>query len=323
MSEVAETTEAPAEATGDSAAEAPAATAETASEEAAPAEAASSEDASTEAPAEDAPPVFDWNGEVDNLRQSDWLQSVPSNVRSALLRGVEHKYRNWQRGYTDKFQELSGQRKMLDKREQDIRTQESRVQKWLHGDIDPLEDKQREIDELKSAHNAALQTLREEYAENVEKSKTASTTEYETLKTERDELQRLHQATLDAKVAAAEAELESKVDDFETWLKEEAPDVLENDQAFYALCVNCKAGFEKELALEMVRGKWPAPAPTPEAPASKPEPIPEGMKLMNMGTGLAAGTDASDVRSYDDIMNQMRRAAQHDEAAFLRTGNDR
>ena len=275
--------------------------------------------------AEEAPePLFDWNGEVNDLQQSEWMQSASPSVRNAVLRGVEAKYRNWQKGYTDKFQELSGQRKSLDKREVDIRTQEARVQKWLHGDIDPLEDKQREIDALKTSHDTALRTLREEYAENVEKSKTASSAEYEALRAERDELHRLHQVTVEAKAATEEAQAEARVDDFENWLKTEAPDVLDNDDAFYALCANCTAGFSKEQALQMVRGVWAAPEPEPEpAPPAETDPVPDGMKLMNMGTGLAAGTDAGDVRTYDEMMSQMRRAAQTDEESFLNSGNSR
>ena len=291
--------------------------------EAAPEAEAEAEASETEA-AEEPESVFDWNGEVNDLQQSEWLREASPAVRSAVLRGIESKYRNWQRGYTDKFQELSGRRKLLDRREQDIRTQEARVQKWIHGDIDPLEDKQREIDELKTSHDSALRTLREEYAENVEKSKTASAAEYETLKAERDELHHLHQVTVESKAAVEEAQTEAKIDDFEHWLKTEAPDVLDNEDAFYALCANCTAGFSKEKALKMVRGVWAAPTPEPEPePPAEPEPIPEGMKLMNMGSGLAAGTDAGDVRTYEEMMSQMRRVAQTDEENFINSGNSR
>ena len=291
--------------------------------EAAPEAEAEAEAPETEA-AEEPEPVFDWNGEVNDLQQSEWLREASPAVRSAVLRGIESKYRNWQRGYTDKFQELSGRRKLLDRREQDIRTQEARVQKWIHGDIDPLEDKQREIDELKTSHDSALRTLREEFAENVEKSKTASAAEYETLKAERDELHHLHQVTVESKAAVEEAQTEAKIDDFEHWLKTEAPDVLDNEDAFYALCASCTAGFPKEVALQMVRGVWDAPTPEPEPePPAEPEPIPEGMKLMNMGSGLAAGTDAGDVRTYEEMMNQMRRVAQTDEESFINSGNSR
>jgi hypothetical protein len=311
-SEVVETSEAPIEAAPEAEAV-----------EAAP-EAEAPEAEAPEAEAAEPEPVFDWNGEVNDLQQSEWLRGASPAVRSAVLRGIESKYRNWQRGYTDKFQELSGHRKLLDKREEDIRTQEARVQKWLHGDIDPLEDKQREIDELKTSHDSALRTLREEYAENVEKSKTASAAEYETLKAERDELHHLHQVTVESKAAAEKVQEEARIDDFEHWLKTEAPDVLGYEDAFYALCANCTAGFKKEVALQMVRGVWAAPAPEPEPePPAEPEPVPEGMKLMNMGSGLAAGTDAGDVRTYEEMMSQMRRVAQTDEENFINSGNSR
>ena len=319
----AETTDA-AEVTGDSVSEA-APAAEATAEVAEPAETAETEEVAETAEAETAeaveeliPDVFDWNGEVEDLRQSDWLQNVPVHLRGPVLRGIENKYRNWQRGYTDKFQELSGRRKLLDKRELDIRTQEARVQKWLHGDVDPLEDKQREIDELKAAHAAATQALREEFAENLEKSKTASSSEMEALKQERDELHQRFQQIEEARVAAEEAELETKVDEFEHWLKTEAPDVLDNDEAFYALCANCTAGFSKEQSLKMVRAVWAPPEPeAPEPPPAEPEPVPEGMKLMNMKPDAAAATEGGNPKSFDEMMKALKREGQR-EADMLR-----
>ena len=60
----------------------------------------------------------------------------------------------------------------------------------------------------------------------------------------------------------------------------------------------------------------PPEPPKPEPP--KPEPVPEAMDLMNMGPSRAATTQQSDHRSYKDIMDQMRRAAQSDESAFYK-----
>jgi len=281
-------------------------------EDSAPVEAAESVETAEAEPVEEAESVIDWNGEVNDLKQAEWYGKMDPELRDSMLRGIENKYRNWQRGYTDKFQEMSGHRKKLDRREHDIREQERRVQKWLHGDIDPLEAKQREIDDMKLAHDSAVSALQREYADNVEKAKTATDSEYRKLLEERNELAGKFEQIETEKVAAAEAQLEAATDEFESWIKETAPDVMDNDQAFYALCANCTAGFSREQSLMMVRAIHPAPAPPPE-----PEEVPEGMKLMNMGTGLASGTEVGESRQYHDIMEQMRRSAQADAASFF------
>ena len=278
-------------------------------EDSAPVEAAEPVEAE---PVEEAESVIDWNGEVTDLKQAEWYSQMDPELRDSMLRGIENKYRNWQRGYTDKFQEMSGQRKALDRREHDIREQERRVQKWLHGDIDPLEAKQREIDDMKLGHDSAISALQREYAENMEKAKTATDSEYHKLLEERNELAGKFEQIETERVATQEAQLEAATDEFENWIKETAPDVMESDEAFYALCANCTAGFPRERALAMVRAIFPAPAPPPE-----PEEVPEGMKLMNMGTGLASGTEVGESRQYHDIMEQMRRSAQDDAANFF------
>ena len=278
-------------------------------EDSAPVEAAESVEAE---PVEEAESVIDWNGEVTDLKQAEWYSQMDPELRDSMLRGIENKYRNWQRGYTDKFQEMSGQRKALDRREHDIREQERRVQKWLHGDIDPLEAKQREIDDMKLSHNSAVSALQREYAENMEKAKTATDSEYRKLLEERNELSGKFEQIETERAAAHEAHVENLTNEFEQWITNTAPDVIANDEAFYALCANCTAGFPREKSLAMVRAIFPAPAPPPE-----PEEVPEGMKLMNMGTGLASGTEVGESRQYHDIMEQMRRSAQADAASFF------
>ena len=37
------------------------------------------------------PDVFDWNGEVESLREADWVQKLDMSVRDSVLRGVESK----------------------------------------------------------------------------------------------------------------------------------------------------------------------------------------------------------------------------------------
>ena len=82
-------------------------------------------------PEEIIPDIFEWNGEVSGLKDSEWFSGLEDNLKQSLLKGFETKYNHWQRGYTDKFNEMSQLRKKLDSREKDVRKQEVRVQRWL------------------------------------------------------------------------------------------------------------------------------------------------------------------------------------------------
>ena len=262
-------------------------------------------------PVEEAPSVFDWNGELDALTKADWFSKIGDDgLRNTLVRGFESKYKNFERGFTKAFQDTASRRKDLERREAALRENELRVQRWLSGNADPMAEKQAEIDRLKAAHDAALQTLRDEYEQSVQKAAEEWTGKYGTAERERDELrQRLEQFEYEAR-AAEERQVEEAVDEVEGWLKSEASDVYENDDAFYAFCVLVTGGLDPEDAVTMTRAKF-GPPPPPE-----PEPVPEAMKMMNLGPQRGAGTVQSENRSYKDIMDQMRRAAQADESAF-------
>lgn len=264
-------------------------------------------------PAEEAPPsVFDWNGELDSLTKADWYARLDEPTRNTLTRGFETKYRNFERGYTKSFQETAQRRKEIERREAKLREDEQRVQRWLTGDADPMAEKQREIDQLKAAHDAALQTLRDEYEQSVRKAAEEWTGKYGTAERERDELrQKLEAFEYEAK-QAEERQVESAVDEIESWMKEEASDIYDNDEAFGNFLALVTFGTDPETAVKMVRAVYGAPPP-PE-----PEPIPEAMDLMNLGPSRSASTTQTDNRSYKEIMDAMRRSAQADESKFYK-----
>jgi hypothetical protein len=261
----------------------------------------------------EAPPsVFDWNGELEALSKADWFSRIDEPTRNTLVRGVESKYRNFERGFTKAFQDTASRRKDLERREAKLRDEEQRVQRWLTGDADPMAEKQREIDQLKAAHDSALQTLRDEYEQSVRKAADEWTGKYGTAERERDDLrQRLENFEYEARQAEVR-QVEEAVTEVEDWLKSEADDVYSNDDAFYAFCVLCTGGVDPEDAVTMVRAKFGPP------PAPEPEPVPEAMNLMNLGPNRAGATVQSDNRSYKDIMDSMRRMAQSDEAKFYK-----
>lgn len=263
------------------------------------------------APAEEAAPqVFDWNGEIDALTKAEWFNRIDESTRNILVRGVESKYKNFERGFTKAFQDTAGRKRDLDRKEAMLREQERKVQKWLTGDADPMAEKQAEIDRLQAMHSAALETLRNEYDQAQRKAADEWTGKYGTAERERDELrQRLETFEYEAQQAEAR-QVEAAVDEVENWMKTEASDIYSNDDAFYAFSVLLTGGIDPEDAVMMVRAKFAMPEP-PQA-----EPVPEAMELMNMGPGRTASTNATDNRSYKDIMDSMRRMAQSDEAQF-------
>ena len=260
---------------------------------------------------EPAPSVFDWNGELDALTKTDWFSRVgDDNLRNTLVRGFESKYRNFERGFTKAFQDTASRRKEIDRREAKLRADEQRIQRWLTGDADPMAEKQAEIDRLKAAHDAALQTLRDEYEQSVHKAAEEWTGKYGTAERERDDLrQRLESFEHEAQ-QAEERQVEQAVTEVEDWMKSEASDIYESDEAFYAFCVLCTGGLDPEDAVTMVRAKYGA------TPPPAPEPVPEAMNLMNLGPNRAGGTAQTENRSYKEIMDSMRRMAQSDESAF-------
>ena len=256
-------------------------------------------------PVEAAPQLFDWNGEIDALQKSDWFGRIEEPVRNSLVRGFEQKYRNFERGFSKAFQDTASRRRELDRKEATLRQQELEVQRWLTGDSDPLAAKQKEIDQIKAAHDAALQALREEYEQNSRKAVDEWTGKYSTLEQEREQYrQRVEQIEYQAQLER-EQQVEAAVTDVETWLTSEAKDVYENDDAFYMFCVLCTGGADPEDAVTMVRAKYGAPA--------TPEPLPADLAMANMGANRTATTEQADGRSYKEIMDAMRRAAQSED----------
>lgn len=273
--------------------------------EVAPAVEASPE-VSSEAPAESPEPAFEWNGEVDSLNSSEWFNGLEEPVRQGLLSGIQQKYQNWEKGYTSKYQELANLRKSYGDREEALRAQERRVQKWLYGDGDPLTETRAEMERMQTQHEAALGALRSEYEKAIEDIRTAQSGELQTAISARDEAVAKIQEFEQQRAAAEEAAIESQVDELEVWLDNNAPDVVANDDAFYTWCVLCTGGTSPEDAVQMVRAKYGQPEPenTPE-----PEEPSKAVELMNMG-GARTGTESGQPKSFEDIMDEMRRAAQ-------------
>ena len=270
----------------------------------------------------DVPDVLDWNGEMEALREADWVQKLEPEMRRAVLEGIEGKYKNWQRGYTNKYQDLAKQRRSAEDLMKEVREQEVKVQRWLHGDIDPMVAKQKEVDELKIAHRSALQTLRREAEEAHEKAQNSHGSALETAAKERDNALRQYQEVNQQLEKFQESQTELQVDSLEKWLTAEASDVYDNDDAFDKFCELARANFTPEEAVKMTRALYPPPAPepTPEPEVvPEPEPVPEGIKLMNMGPDTASGTEGGDPRSFEEMMESLRKTAMVENELILRS----
>ena len=214
------------------------------------------------------PEVFDWNGEFDSLRSADWLHGLNDNQRDAILKGVEDKYQNWQRGYTGKYQELAKQRREADDMLKEVRDQEVRVQRWLNGDINPMVEKQREVDEMKVAHKAALRALRREAEEAHEKAVRSHGAKMEEAARERDKAVQEYKQVQTQMETFENQQTESQVDALEKWLIKEHNDIYDNDEAFDEFCDLARANVPPERAIQMLRGIYPKEVVAPE-----PEPV--------------------------------------------------
>ena len=276
-------------------------------------EAAPQEATESSSDVEAAPEVFDWNGELESLKQEQWFNELNENMRESMLGGFETKYQNWARGYQKKFDELSSQRREADRILEGAREQERKVMQWLHGDIDPMVEKQKEIDHLKTAHKAALQTLRQQAEAEHEKLKTSFGSELEEAIKARDAAIQQHVQMQQQVQAFEDAVTEQEVDSIEKYMIDNAPDIYDNDEAFDDFILAWKAGLDIDKAIKMTRGVYPQQvAPEPE-PEPEPEPVPEGMKLMNMKPDAAAATEDGNPKSFEELMMALKKEAMREE----------
>tara|TARA_R110002012_G_scaffold105938_6_gene247056 strand:+ start:7922 stop:8893 length:972 start_codon:yes stop_codon:yes gene_type:complete len=262
-----------------------------------------------------------WTGELADVQGSEWFEALPGDVQGAVLAGLEAKYKNWQRGYNDKFQGLADSKKSLSDREEELKSKELRVQKWLYGEEDPISTLKQELDGLRTEKESIETKLREELEKAVSEAKAGGAVDLERLQAERDAAQSKLAEIESREAAAQEAQLDQEAGELDNWLQKNAPDLYKEyndealdkarDDAFLAFCKISMMGVEPEVALSMLRVQHPEIKVPGEPEKVEPEEVPASVDLMNMGTG--SGGEAmgkGDVRSFDDIMDGLRRAAQ-------------
>jgi hypothetical protein len=245
----------------------------------------------------------EWAGELASLQSAEWFRGLPDSAKSAVLAGIEAKYKNWQSGYTKKFQDLSVRRERLGLDQQKLRREQLRVQKWLYGTEDPLASKQAELDQLTQKHTDAVAALEKAHTEALAAAKTSHGTEFDEAKQALEKAQAQVQQFETARAERDKVELESAANEFMGYVKTNAPDIMDNDAMYFDLIGACRVGNSLDDAIHMVRAKYNRGKPQPEA-------VPAAMDMMNMGTGQTAGTESGETRSFDQIMDSMRREAQ-------------
>ena len=174
-------------------------------------------------------------------------------------------------------------------------------------------EKQKEIDHLKTAHKAALQTLRQQAEAEHEKLKTSFGSELEEAIKARDAAIQQHVQMQQQVQAFEDAVTEQEVDSIEKYMIDNAHDIYDNDEAFDDFILAWKAGLDIDKAIKMTRGVYPQQvAPEPE-PEPEPEPVPEGMKLMNMKPDAAAATEDGNPKSFEELMMALKKEAMREE----------
>jgi len=266
-----------------------------------------------------------WNGELETIQSSDWFEKLPGDVQGMITSGLESKYKNWQRGYNDKFQSVAEKKKALEGREQSLKDSEKRVQRWLYGEEDPISSLKEQIAGLTSEKEKVEADLRAEMEKALGELREGGKVDLDKISSERDsamaKLAKIEERTR----AAEDAKLNEEVEELDKWLQEAAPDLYKDygdneeltkarDDAFLAFCKISMMGVDKDLALQMLRVQHPlikTEEEKVEAAAPQPEEVPASVDLMNMGTsGRAEAMGKGEVRSFDDIMDSLRRAAQ-------------
>ena len=255
-----------------------------------------------DAPAAEVAPEARWNGEMASIEEQPWWADVPEANRDTLRQGMQAKYQNWNQGYTKKMQDLADQRIGVEEAQASADRAMSKAKQFLYGDHDPLVEKDVEIEELKSklgtleaGHQSALRTLQEE---NTRQLREAAAQGEQALAAVRQEAS-TSRAQLDriqaAEVAAQTAAVDQQQTALQTRIDAEAPDIMENDAAFFAFAGNLRMGHTFEDSLAMTRVLHPGP--------SKPETSNPGEDLMSAG-GAGPGPQRGKTETLDEVLKR-------------------
>lgn len=277
--------------------------------------------------------IASWNGELDSLSEQPWYSAADEAARNAIREGLRGKISNLERGFHTKLgefrtradarrteleSEYNGRSEKLDQRAEFLDKREREFMRLLTGDsdlqvtVDEYADRRAsekmielrlEIDRLNKAIEGTIDAGTKSELES------ALQKEREARAAAEGILNDLFKMKQEAEDKEAEAEAESTI----VWLQENAPDVLDSDEAFEAFLKFADAGNEK--ALRHVRVEFPEPAAAPAAaapePAKPPEPkpVPKSQDLASKRSGPSVAPVGSTGRRAEDVLAEMRQRA--------------
>lgn len=261
-----------------------------------------------------APPVLDWNGEVDHLVKADWYAKLDKAVQDVLLKGVEAKYKAYDRKYRATWDEQARRGRDFDAREAALAEQERRIMRMWTGEEDPMAAKQSEIDAMKQAHATMVERMVQEHRAELERAQgpspelEAKVQQVEDLGKKLKDIEAERDGFRGRIEAVEKAEQEAALESFEKWLSEEAPHLVGDDadsEGFDALVTLLEGGMPPARAIKMVLAEFPAPVAEEKPVAKAPGPA-----IRAMGRGDTGGTEKRETRDLQDVFDQMRRQAQ-------------
>jgi hypothetical protein len=194
-----------------------------------------------------------WNGELDSLQSEEWFSSLADEHRSRLQTGLQSKYQNWERGYSQKFSSLAQQRKDAERQVAEARAIRARALKWQYGEEDPVSELEQQIGQLKTEHKTAVDTLRNEYESQYEKMMAGSDEERSEARQQLEAVRGELQALRDAQEAQKDAAEAAAADRLDQDIKTEAPDIHSSDDAFRMLMHLLLSGADRQTAYRAVR----------------------------------------------------------------------
>jgi len=181
------------------------------------AEGAVAEGAAGEAGAEDTA----WNGELDSLDTQDWYKGLDEGIRGNLRKGYESKLKAYDKGFQEKFRKHADERKTWETSKR--------------ADLERIQKERADLEALLYGEGDPHATLKEQYERD--------------LKSAREEAEGYK-----GKLSAFEKQQqEQAADQIHDWVKTNAADVYENDEAFTVLVDLLASGHDPQKALKMVK----------------------------------------------------------------------
>jgi hypothetical protein len=278
-----------------------------------------------------------WNGELSALDAQPWWSSVPEEVRTQAVPGIERIYKGWQSAHTRKAMELAEQRKAWEaerdtfERERETRRKElddgwENYNLAILGEVDPhehfktdltakeqalvearaeLETARKELEELKASKAsgevspASFDEERAKLLAEIEEHK-KSVTEHQTRATD-----------FETKYTAAVAEQQAIFTDaVYKWFEKSAPDVLADDEAWtiaFDMASRGENGLDLEKGVQVARAflSQKTGAPIPEA-------LSPHEAAMVIGSGGPEKLKSTKVQGFDDIIREQERQSGRD-----------